>query len=151
MRLTLFFPLTAGQERFRTITNSYYRSSHAALLVYDTTDLSTFRSLDAWLEDICRFASPEVEVLLCANKADDPNREVSPEVGRGWAEANGMGYIETSALHSHNVDKAFDVLLRAAVNTATARAASSSTAALQASAQDVSMETGCVQTRGGCC
>jgi Ras-related protein Rab-1A len=33
---------TAGQEKFRTITSSYYRGAHALMIVFDITDLQSF-------------------------------------------------------------------------------------------------------------
>jgi Ras-related protein Rab-1A len=41
----LAFP--APQERFRTITSSYYRGAHGIIVVYDTTDSETFEHVRA--------------------------------------------------------------------------------------------------------
>jgi len=67
---TLFQWDTAGQERYRTITSSYYRGSHGIILVYDTTREETFSSIPQWLEELERYASPNVNKLLIGNKSD---------------------------------------------------------------------------------
>src|SRR3990167_1825190 len=40
---------TAGQERYRTITSSYYRNASAILLVYDMSDQASFESVADWM------------------------------------------------------------------------------------------------------
>ncbi|KAA8572894.1 hypothetical protein EYC84_003455 [Monilinia fructicola] len=42
---------TAGQERFRTLSNSYYRGAHAVILVYDVTNRESFNSMGRWVEE----------------------------------------------------------------------------------------------------
>ena len=43
---------TAGQERFKAITKSYYKGSDAALLLYDITDKKTFEHIKEWIESL---------------------------------------------------------------------------------------------------
>lgn len=43
---------TAGLERFRCITNSYYRGCQAALLVFDTSNLSTLANVIKWRDEV---------------------------------------------------------------------------------------------------
>lgn len=110
--LILFFV----QERFRTITRSYYRSSNAILLVFDVTDVSTFQSLGIWYSDIHSYANQDVDIMLVGSKVDlESDRQVPYEVARAWAEEHGMAYIETSSKTMFNVERAFDVLIRASV------------------------------------
>ena len=43
---------TAGQERFHTITTSYYRGAMGIMLVYDITSVKTFDNIAKWLRNI---------------------------------------------------------------------------------------------------
>ena len=45
---------TTGQERFRTITSSYYRGANAVMVVYDVTNRRSFENIERWLSDIAR-------------------------------------------------------------------------------------------------
>ena len=43
---------TAGQEKFRSIINSYYRNTCGTILTYKITNRNTFINLTNWLKDI---------------------------------------------------------------------------------------------------
>ncbi len=40
---------TAGQDRFKTITSSYYRGADGIIIVYDITDRTSFDHVKNWL------------------------------------------------------------------------------------------------------
>ncbi|SPO02527.1 related to GTP-binding protein rab4b [Cephalotrichum gorgonifer] len=61
---------TAGTERFRSVSRSYYRGAAGAILVYDLTSHASFRSLAPFLNDARALASPKLSVLLVGNKLD---------------------------------------------------------------------------------
>lgn len=55
--------------------------------------------------------------MLVGNKCDLENiREVSIEEGKSFAEAEGLFFMETSALDSTNVQTAFEIVIREIYN-----------------------------------
>ncbi|OAY32152.1 ras-related protein RABA6b [Manihot esculenta] len=99
---------TAGQERFRAITSSYYRGALGALLVYDITRRSTFENVGKWLNEIKEFGKADMVIVLVGNKSDLGNsRQIGEEEAMNFAEAQGLCFMETSALEKKNVDEAF--------------------------------------------
>ncbi|KAI1262905.1 P-loop containing nucleoside triphosphate hydrolase protein [Xylariaceae sp. FL1019] len=64
---------TAGTERFRSVSRSYYRGAAGAILVYDLTSHTSFRALQPFLNDARALASPNLTMLLAGNKIDLAN------------------------------------------------------------------------------
>lgn len=103
---------TAGQERFKTITSSYYRGSHGILLVYDVTDINSFKALSTWCEEIKKHVS-DIGMIIIGNKIDIKNqRIVDSAEARQYADAHDSGYMETSAKNDTNIDSAFIELIK---------------------------------------
>ena len=77
---------TAGQENFRSITRSYYRSAIGALLVYDITRKETFSHVKNWLNQVKMNGNPHMEILLVGNKNDlQEERVITFEEGSALA------------------------------------------------------------------
>lgn len=93
---------TAGQERFRSITQSYYRSAHALILVYDISCQPTFDALTDWIREIQEYANPKVLKILVGNKTDRDDREIPLRVGEEFAKQHEMYFLETSSKQGEN-------------------------------------------------
>lgn len=61
---------TAGTERFRSVSRSYYRGAAGAILVYDLASHASFDALPTFLNDARALASPNLTLLLAGNKSD---------------------------------------------------------------------------------
>jgi Ras-related protein Rab-1A len=59
---------TAGQEKYRTITSSYYRNAQGIIVAFDVTSLESFSNVKIWLQEIDRYAPEQIAVLLVGNK-----------------------------------------------------------------------------------
>lgn len=77
---------TAGTERFRSVSRSYYRGAAGAILIYDVSSYASFASLPTFLMDARALASPNLTVLLAGNKSDladaTTNSDLHDEVAR---------------------------------------------------------------------
>lgn len=101
---------TGGQERFRTITSSYYRGAHGVILVYDVTEELSFRNIKQWLCEIDRYACEDVSKLIIGNKSDMSNKVVDFDYAKSFADDLGIEIMETSAKNSNNINKAFETM-----------------------------------------
>ncbi|XP_066584996.1 ras-related protein Rab-43 [Prorops nasuta] len=104
---------TAGQERFRTITQSYYRSANGVIVVYDVSKRSTFLGIQKWVEEVRRYTSSHVLLLLVGNKCDLGDlREVEKKEAEMMCQylPEVLQVVETSAKDNTNIDSIFFLL-----------------------------------------
>ncbi|VDN27095.1 unnamed protein product, partial [Gongylonema pulchrum] len=103
---------TAGQERFRTLTPSYYRGAQGVICVYDVSNRQTFERLGHWMHEVDVYSTKSDAVkMLVGNKIDISNREVSREEGLEFAKKYRMLFIEASAKTREGVQCAFEELI----------------------------------------
>ena len=106
---------TAGQEKYKSITNAYYKGAKGAFVVYDITNKNSFDNADNWLNNLRASADKKCSIILIGNKSDLENkREVSIEQGEEKAKNSEIAFMETSALSGDNIDKAFEMMINEA-------------------------------------
>lgn len=54
----------------------YYRGAAAAILVYDITRGSTFKTLQKWVEELHNKGPKDIAIAIAGNKADMSERRV---------------------------------------------------------------------------
>ncbi|XP_060582109.1 uncharacterized protein LOC132738591 isoform X4 [Ruditapes philippinarum] len=104
---------TGGQEKFRSLTASYYRGAHGCLVLFDVTKESTFNNLTYWLHDLKEYSThPEISTVIVGTKCHvtPEEREVSHERAVKFAESVGLPYMEVSAEENKNVTEVFEKL-----------------------------------------
>ncbi|KAL0637147.1 hypothetical protein Q9L58_003796 [Maublancomyces gigas] len=105
-RLLLFD--TAGQERFRTLTSSYYRNAQGVILVYDVSNRESFLSMGHWFGEAETYASPGVIKCLVGSKIDRVgSRTVKREEGEALAKKYGATFYECSSKTRQNIREPF--------------------------------------------
>ena len=104
---------TSGQERFRAMTNLYYRDAQVALLTYDVTTPSSFSSIDFWINEL-KYKVENDNMILCliGNKCDlkSDDRKVSKIQGENYAKENNLIFFETSAKSGEGITELFNTI-----------------------------------------
>ena len=103
---------TAGQEKYKSISASYFKGSKGAFIVYDITKKDTFDSIEKWLNELKLNGDPGIVTFIIGNKNDlEEFRQVSKEEGEEKAKSFQCGFLETSALSGDNIDLAFELMI----------------------------------------
>ena len=104
---------TAGQEKYNSICESYYRKADAVLLVYDISNKISFIKIkEYYCPKIKLLCKKNIPVLLLGNKADkEDERQVSINEGNELAVSKKFMFKETSCKRNENVSNAFEALI----------------------------------------
>ena len=103
---------TAGQDRFRSVTKTYYKGAHGILLIYDVTSLQTYENVKNWITQIREEANPHIVIYIIGNKIDMiEGRKVKTEEGQQLANEFHLQFFETSAKTGQNINETFDSLV----------------------------------------
>ena len=104
---------TSGQERFRAMTNLYYRDAQVAILTYDVTNEQSLDSLNYWLNELNDKVDQD-NMLLCLagnkNDVDSSEKKVPTSKGKQFAEEHNMIFYETSAKTGAGVKELFQAI-----------------------------------------
>jgi Ras-related protein Rab-12 len=96
---------TAGQEKFNSITTAYYRSARGAIIMYDVTRPTSFKSIDKWFTLMQEHGRGDVEVALVGNKCDlRSDKKVDSKSGENLATELGCHFYESSAKDNLNIE-----------------------------------------------
>ena len=100
---------TAGQEKYRAITKSYYRNADGIILVFDLTEEDALLKLKSWINDINDIVG-NIEIILVGNKTDLLDRKISQAKAEAFAKEKNYKYLETSAKDGTNILLLFEEL-----------------------------------------
>ena len=102
---------TAGMEKYKQITTSYYRGAHGAIVVFDLTNKESFNDVHKWVNDFSNITNQNSNmrsVVIVGNKNDlIDKREVSQDDIDKYISINNFNYVETSAKEGSNIEEMF--------------------------------------------
>ncbi len=114
--ITLIIWDCAGQAKRAGLADGYYMEADGAIVMFDLTSSKTFQHVPCLLNTIHRVIS-DVPIVLCGNKVDLENRQVSPKQIYSFThspkqEGKITSYYDISAKSNYNFEKPFLTLLR---------------------------------------
>ena len=99
---------TAGQERFKSISQNYIKKANGILLMYDISDKDSFNNIENWMETINENSGSKMSIVLIATKCDlKEDRKITKEEGEELAKKFGLHFYETSSKNNINIKEAF--------------------------------------------
>ena len=102
---------TAGEELYRAFTGLYSRSAVAGIIVFDVTDIVSFKELPTWINVFKQNAIDNAILYLAGNKTDlYDRRTIDKEAAEQFACNNNMKYFEVSAKTGENIELMFNEL-----------------------------------------
>ena len=101
---------TVGQEKFRSLTKTFYMYAKVAIIVYDVTNVKSFNEAkNYWYQQVKELDDKDMIIVLVANKYDlYETRQVPNEEGEKFAKNIGAIFATTSAKNNICIKTLFE-------------------------------------------
>lgn len=113
----------AGQPRFEFVRSSFYKGSHAIIMVFDLTEIESLFNLFSWKQEVFKNIGYEIPLMILGNKNDLPDqiekriiRDCIKKLKHEFLLAE-ISYFSTSALNGQNISDAFKAIGRILLRT----------------------------------
>eukprot|EP00825_Cyclidium_porcatum_P018681 TRINITY_DN2126_c0_g1_i6.p2 TRINITY_DN2126_c0_g1~~TRINITY_DN2126_c0_g1_i6.p2 ORF type:complete len:161 (+),score=32.50 TRINITY_DN2126_c0_g1_i6:194-676(+) len=106
---------TAGDERYRSLTPLYYRDAAVAVLVYDVSDMNSFKDLNYWIQELStKVKADNMIISLIGNKNDIEvnEKKVTTQTAETFAKDNNLLFQECSAKTGLGIEEAFEQIIQ---------------------------------------
>ena len=100
---------TAGQERFHSLIPSYIKNCQVAVMIYDVTNLQSFKNLQNWYNIIMEEKHKDVILAIVGTKTDLV-KVVSTDEALAFAKSHNALFQECSAKTGDKVETFFNFL-----------------------------------------
>lgn len=90
---------TCGQEKYRSLTQLFYKDSLIAIIVYDITNKKSYKeALNYWYQQVQDKGMKDILIILCGNKSDlNKDKIVTEEEAKEWANIRHIKYCLVNA------------------------------------------------------
>jgi small GTP-binding protein len=114
-KVKLYLWDTAGQEKFHSIIQSYYKNVGGGVVVYDVTNTQSYNNVIRWIKEIRKYNiyenNIEIPILIFGNKSDlILNRKITTEMGQSLADKYNVIFYEGNVKNNKNIDLIFEKL-----------------------------------------
>ena len=102
---------TAGEERYMSLPNQYFKDCQGAIIMYDITEKNSFNKIKDWLNILKEKAPEKIVIMLAGNKSDlyclkaDLEDELNPYKEK-------YKHYEISAKTGNNISLIFEDLVK---------------------------------------
>ena len=109
---------TAGQEKFNSLTQQYFRNADGILMIFDLTNTDSFSHIKKLYEKT-NDISHKTKKILVGNKSDIKDKIKVKKIDIDAFIKKKIIYIESSAKENVNVEEAFQLLINLIVGKST--------------------------------
>ncbi|OMJ95699.1 hypothetical protein SteCoe_759 [Stentor coeruleus] len=105
---------SAGQERFKNITRTYYKKASAIIIAFDSTSIKSFEDVQNWIQNISNEVGNKIPLAIAATKCDIEYPE-NVIKGKNFAKERKLKYFKTSSKIDRNVKEMFWYLIEESI------------------------------------